>query len=376
MTDARKSDLTFSIIRNKNDMLAVEPDWNQLYQESGRRAQIFLTFNWLWHWLDAAQIPPENLIILTARNEGQLVLIAPLTIEKKSGLKIITWAGSPVSQYGDILLKEHVNNLNWLKDAVNFLINELKPDLFHLRKVRFDASITPLLEAYSATLLEETAAPYIETLGAENFTEFNKRYSQRSRKSKRRHRRKLEEHGQISFELSKEGPVAKVAALNAIAQKRAWLKTMKIISPAFKTDLIDRFFEKAVASTERPTGLCASELKVDGKTIATEIGVRVNSYYGAHLGTYDPSFIAHSPGSLQIQETIAALINEGIEIIDLFAPGDTYKYEWTKQAVPVYDFAYSTSLKGKIYESLYLARLRPVLKKGAAALSQRLKARR
>ncbi|GJM03741.1 MAG: hypothetical protein DHS20C08_22420 [Rhodomicrobium sp.] len=371
MTDANTSDLTFTIIRHKTDLLASEKGWNELYDESGKNSQIFLTFNWLWHWLDAHQSPSENLIILTASQAGKLVLIAPLTSEKRYGLNIVTWAGSPVSQYGDILIKEHIENHNWLKEAFKFLVDEIRPDIFHLRKVRFDAAITPLLENYTATILDETAAPYIEILGAQNFTEFNKRYSQRSRKSKRRHRRKLEEHGALSFSLIKEGPEAEAAAMKAITQKRAWLKEMKIISPAFNTDLIDRFFKKAAASTERPAGIRVSELKVDGKTVATEIGVQVKDYYGAHLGTYDPDYTSHSPGSLQIQDTIAALIEDGVEVVDLFAPGDTYKYEWSKQTIPVFDFAYSISLKGKLYETLYLKRLRPALKMLAARLSRK-----
>lgn len=71
-----------------------------------------------------------------------------------------------------------------------------------------------------------------------------------------------------------------------------------------------------------------------------------------------------------MQDTIAALIEKGVKVIDLFAPGDKYKYEWTDLSVPVYDFAYSTSLKGKIYEEAFLKRARPALKSAVQTVSK------
>lgn len=362
MTDQGDQTLEFKLIRTKEEFEALETEWNHLFDVYGRGTQLFQTFNWIWHWINQFATPPKNLIILTGHKQGELVIAAPLIIDKSFGIKIIKWAGEPVSQYGDILLKDDGINLQWLKQGFNYLVDTLKPDLFYMRKTRFDASITPLLENYGATILNETAAPYIDILGAEDFTEFNKRYSQRSRKAKRRHRRKLEEKGTLSFSLFKEGEAANKAAMHAINLKRQWLKAMRIISPSFKTNLLDNFFNNATKDQHHPVGILVSELCLDERPVAIEIGIRAKDYYGAHIGAYDKEFITHSPGSLQIQDTIAALIKEGLKTIDLFAPADDYKYEWTEQSVPVYDFAYSVSLKGKLYEMLYLNTARPMLK--------------
>ncbi len=360
----------FNIVRTLDEFEALENQWNRLFEENGRGPQLFQTFNWVWHWINQYPSPPKNLIILTGHKDDELVIVAPLVIEKKLGIKTIKWLGEPVSQYGDILIKNDINNSQWLKKGLSYLKNNLKPDLFYMRKTRFDAAITPILENFSATILEETQAPYIEILGAKNFAEFNKRYSQRSRKSKRRHRRKLEEKGELSFLLHKEGREAKKGAIHALRLKREWLKAIGMISPAFSGPTLDRFFANAAATNDHPTGLRVSQLCVDDRPAAIELGFQLKNYYGAHLGAYEPDFIAHSPGSLQMQDTIAALIDEGIETIDLFAPGDQYKFEWTDQSVPVYDFSYPISLKGHLFEKAYLQRLRPVLKNHANSLSK------
>ncbi len=369
MSDSGGPSLEFKIIRTIEEFTDLEEDWQTLFSEVGRGPQLFQNFNWIWHWVHQCLDKRDDLIILTGRNSGELVLIAPLVCERERGIKMIKWIGEPVSQYGDILIKEDGNNLQWLKEGFNFLCDEIRPDLFYLRKIRFDSSVTPLLENYGATIIEEATAPYIETLGAKTFTEFNKRYSQRNRKSKRRHRRKLQEKGKLEFHFYSEGPEAQRATLKAIELKRCWIKTMGLVSPSFNGNNLDKFFKKTSAINDHPAGLKVSELTLDGRTVAIEVGITMKNYYGAHLGAYDPEFYAHSPGSLQMQDTISALIDEGIEVIDLFAPCDQYKTEWTTQTVPVYDFAFPTSILGHIYEKCYLKRLRPLLKAGLLKLS-------
>lgn len=373
MSVAGETTPELNIIQSLAGLNELEQSWNELFVDHGRGPQLFQSFNFIWQWARQIQSPEKTLRILTAHLDGKLVIVAPLCLERKCGLKILTWAGSPVAQYGDILMQVHVDNLHWLKDAFKFICSSLRPDLFYLRKTRFDAAVTPFLENNAATILEENAAPYIEIRGAENFTEFNKRYSQRSRKSKRRHRRKLEEHGQIAFSLLEEGEEANAAANHAMALKRQWLNDLKIISPAFKTDILDRFFDDSSKPGDHSIGLLVSKLCVEDQPVALEIGMRAKNYYCAHLGAYDPAFIAHSPGTLQMQDTIAELITRGVEIIDLLAPGDQYKYEWTDQSVPVYDFSYPVSALGRAYEEAYLLRLRPTLKIAATSLSAKLR---
>ena len=361
---------TFSIITTISEFNKLQEDWNSLFEIHASGPQLFQTYNWIWHWIHQFENNPKDIKILTGHIDEKLVLLAPLVQENKLGLKILKWVGEPVSQYGDILIAENPQNLQWLKAGFNYLNDTLKPDLFYLRKTRFDAAITPLLEMYNATILQETAAPYIEILGDKDFTEFNKRYSQRSRKAKRRHRRKLEEKGPLTFNLYEEGSEANRAANHAINLKREWLKATKTVSPAFNSSIIDDFFDATSKENNHSANIKVSELCVDNHPAAIEIGILVKEYYGAHLGVYDPAYIAHSPGSLQMQDTIAALIEKGVKVIDLFAPGDQYKYEWTDLSVPVYDFSYSTSLKGKIYEEAFLKRARPALKSAVQTISK------
>ena len=57
-------------------------------------------------------------------------------------------------------------------------------------------------------------------------------------------------------------------------------------------------------------------------------------------------------------------------MIDLFAPEDKYKLEWTDLSTPVYDFAYPVTLTGKAYQRLYLQLIRPFLKRIAPSIKK------
>ncbi len=354
---------SFTLLSSLQEFESLQSDWVKLFEEHGQGTQLFQTFNWNWHWLNHFTQAQSSLRIIAGYVDEELVLLVPLVLKRPLGLKVLEWMGAPVSQYGDILIKPDPSNLHWLTEAFKFIGNTIRPDLFYLRKTRFDATITPLIENTDAKIIEETVAPYIEIRGAENFTEFNKRYSQRSRKSKRRHRRKLEEHGPVEFGFFSEGDDALNTTSKALKLKRQWLKENGIFSAGFSTTEIDNFFKAVAKKNSHPVNLRASNLSVSGNPAAIEIGLIGKQRYGAHIGTYNKEFIQHSPGSLQMQDTISKLIDEQIEIVDLFAPADPYKFEWTDLSTPVYDFAYPVTFIGKIYQSLYLQQIRPALKR-------------
>ena len=359
---ADRSAPSFNLVTTLKQFETLKEDWTRLYDKHGQGIQLFQDYNWIFHWLKNFNGAETSLTIVTGVLNDELVMVIPLVLKRPAGLRVLEWAGSPVSQYGDILMKPEANNMHWITEGFKFISNKIKPDLYHLRKTRFDSTVFPLLENIEATVLEEMAAPYIEIRGAENFTEFNKRYSQRSRKSKRRHRRKLEEHGETDFAIHKNGPEAANIIAEALKQKRQWLKDNHIYSIAFQTDGIESFWNSVATDQSNPVNLRTSHLMVADQTAAIEVGLIAKNRYGAHIGSYNREFIQHSPGSLQMQDTIAALIKEGIETIDLFAPADTYKIEWTDLSTPVYDIAYPATLKGRAYSSLYLQCIRPALK--------------
>ena len=79
--------------------MALEPEWNELLNRS-RSDNPFQTFEWYSSWLDVFS-KGYKLLTLVARENGQLMGIAPLTVNS-SGLA--SFIGYPLSDYADFIV--------------------------------------------------------------------------------------------------------------------------------------------------------------------------------------------------------------------------------------------------------------------------------
>jgi CelD/BcsL family acetyltransferase involved in cellulose biosynthesis len=96
----------FAIVRDRAAFAALAPEWNALFESSGRPHQIFHTFGWLWRWTQHYRDSNVELTIVTGRREGRLALLWPLASTRLFGLRILSFMGAPLSQYGDALVED------------------------------------------------------------------------------------------------------------------------------------------------------------------------------------------------------------------------------------------------------------------------------
>ncbi|MFM9616224.1 hypothetical protein ACKI18_47665, partial [Streptomyces niveiscabiei] len=84
-----------------------EADWNALFACCAKGANLFLSFNWNWHWANvylADAASRRRLAVLAVYREDRLVALWPLQETRLLGARVLEWMGGPVSQYGDILI--------------------------------------------------------------------------------------------------------------------------------------------------------------------------------------------------------------------------------------------------------------------------------
>src|SRR5712692_8458726 len=134
----------FAVIADRAGFDALEAEWNALFARAGRPCQIFQTFNWLWHWANHYLDGGTELTVVTGRQDGRLAIVWPLVATRVAGVNQLSWMGEPVSQYGDVLVEEGPDTPDWLRRSWAY-VKSLGADIVHLRKVRSDAVISPLL---------------------------------------------------------------------------------------------------------------------------------------------------------------------------------------------------------------------------------------
>ncbi|MGH1417466.1 MAG: GNAT family N-acetyltransferase [Hyphomicrobiaceae bacterium] len=358
--------LEFNWVKSRADFDALEDDWNDLFEIAGQGNQVFQTFAWCWHWcnafLDKDGKDAHQLSILTARQNGRLIMVWPLVITKKTGLKVLAWMGEPVSQYGDVLVDTTASN-TVLQQAWALLQGDGNIDYIQLRRVRADSQIAKLLPAIAATPSNEVLAPSENLAKFENYDTYADQHcSRRARRNRGRLRRRLEERGNIEFRKVEQGAEAKALTIQALELKQIWLVARGRASPALADPRTTKFFTDVAEKSAHQTGYVFRGVFCDGELIAAEIAFQCKGRNALHIIVFDINYEKVGAGIYLLEKTFAAAIEQGIEIYDLLAPGDRYKLEWCDDTVVVQDWARGVSFAGHVWCRVYLNFLRGWMK--------------
>ncbi|HRY06955.1 MAG TPA: GNAT family N-acetyltransferase [Hyphomicrobiaceae bacterium] len=360
--------LDLSLVTTRAGLEALEADWNTLFAEAGRDIHLFQSFNWIWHWANHF-LPPSNaqqhnlsLFIVTGRSGGRLALVCPFARYRRGGFTTLSFAGSPVSQYGDVLLDEQHDGQALLERAWSFIVQTSGADAISLRKVRADSNIAPFLSKARALITDRQIAPYLDLASAPDYDTYEQRYSSKSRKNRRRLLRRLEENGPTSVEMLSGGEHAADMAKLAISLKRAWLKQRGLFSPALANPATREFFASVTAATEKPVGAVVSYLTTRGEAAAIEVTIECKGRRAAHIIAYALKYERSSAGQILLESSFRKAMQSGMRVYDLMAPGDAYKLDWADDSVEVCDWAHGLTVRGRVFSSFYLGYARAKLK--------------
>jgi CelD/BcsL family acetyltransferase involved in cellulose biosynthesis len=357
--------LRFEVVQSTTAIDALSTDWNELFAHAGRPTQVFQThaFSALWARIYSSDAKTASLAIIIARQAGRLVMVWPLVVERSLGLKVVSWLGAPIAQYGDVLIapSETTSASGVISQAWDYIQNTLRPDVLRLRKVRSDAAITPFLARIGAIELLRQEAPAV-TLKATGTQSFEDRQSAKARKNRRRLLRRLEEQGTVTFQTAAGNAQAAGLAVAALDIKRRWLTERGLHSQAFAGDRLDRFFKAAAADPDSPTGCTVFTLSLDGRPLSALMGFACGNRMTLHVIGYDLDFERSGAGVLGLEATLRHCEQAGMTAVDLLAPRADYKLDWADETVDVVDHALPVTLKGRAYVSMYDQGLRPAAK--------------
>ncbi|MCB1508949.1 MAG: GNAT family N-acetyltransferase [Hyphomicrobiaceae bacterium] len=305
---------------------------------------------------DDAPVP----FLVEVREQDRPIAFLPLIRLQRRGLDLVQWLGEPICEYGDMIADPRADRAGALEAALADKKALAGVDVIQLRKVRADAQIAPAFSYPGAIALEPREAPYIALSRYPTLDAYHATLNARSRKSRRRARRKMEEAGSLSFTVLKPGEEAAMMTGLAIAYKKAWLEAEGLASRTFMAPVNTR---SLMAMAETPgTGCRVSVLKLGDAPAAIEIGFIAGGDYLSYLAAMAPDHIALGPGKIQLEETLVWASGENIRRFDLLAPADPYKLGWAEDQIGVSDLVLPRSLAGKLHTALFLKMLRPGLK--------------
>lgn len=363
---------TIEVINDLGAFLSLEAEWNALHDANRSNQLAFQSFEWIRAWLTTYLADPgeqtQCVAIVIVRTNGRLRLVCPLAVKKVLGLKCLTWAGEPASQYGDIISDGTPASHALIDGALAHAIEHTRPDLVHLRKVREDAAIVPWLNSQAAVTTAHDAAPRLELHDATSFDAYCKRYSAKARKNRRRLRRRLTENGAVTTTVLETGSAAREAIRTGIAFKQAWLIDRGLVTSGLHDTNMSRFLEEFV---DRPNPLASpfvSVMQCDTTPVSMQFGLQTRHGLALHLIAYNRQMEKAGAGVLHIEDTLAYCIDQGLATLDFLAPDAPYKRAWADTAIAITDYAIARTVKGQLFAHGYLGHARDLLKSQVEAL--------
>jgi CelD/BcsL family acetyltransferase involved in cellulose biosynthesis len=296
----------------------LEREWDEL----ARGAPPFLQPGWIGAWWNA--FGEGELVILSVRRSGRIVGVLPLA-RRHGVLHSTTNWHSPL--YGAVsedrasgqALAEALFEQRARRVHLNFLAGDSQ----------FIGDFRAAADASGHRVAERVVmrSPYVELTG--DWASYWKSRSKNLRKGIRRRRNRLEELGEVSFEIA-AGEEALGRLDEALALEASGWKgregTAIISKPETK-----RFYEGVARwAAERGT-LRIVTLRLDGRALAMHFSIEAGDDYFTLKVGYEAEFEKLAPSKLLDREMIEYAFASKLSSFELLGDADSYKLDWADE---------------------------------------------
>ncbi len=304
--------------------LPTDDEWEDLADRA--EATPFLRPGWIRAWEES--FSETGVGALTVRRCGDLVAMIPLE-HRRSMLRAPVNGHSP--KFGPLAADDEA------KDELFSALFENHRASIELEPVdgRADAMgrMVDAAELSGRVVVQRTVAnsPYINLEG--NFEAYLQSLSRNRRKAMRRHRRRLEERGDVRFEVH-DGSSDLERLLDEVftVEASGWKGDE---GTAIASSTQTSSFYRSVARWAAERGwLQIALLRLDGQAIACDYAIATDGVWYTLKAGYDERLRNFGPGALLLSDEIAYCFEHGLRQIDLLGTNDDFKSSWTDQQEP------------------------------------------
>jgi CelD/BcsL family acetyltransferase involved in cellulose biosynthesis len=313
--------LDVEVFRDPAAFADLRTDWEDLEQRAAED-NIFLTYLWQHAWWD--ELGQGQLDIVTFRDQGRLVGLAPTYVETVGGFPALRFGGGlEVSDYLGMLVEpayESAVGRAFLEHCLEY------PGLvidFHF--LRSDGVTLRLLTAAArdldrrVILEDEEVSPRIELPG--DWESYLATLTKKNRHELRRKRRRLEESG--GWTIVEPSPETLAEELEVFFDLHAKSSRAK---HDFLTDDVKQFFRHICAHLQHAGWLCLRTLHHQDRPLASVLGFVYRGRLLLYNSGYEPADQALSPGLVLMSEEVRLAIEAGLTEVDFLRGDEKYKY--------------------------------------------------
>jgi CelD/BcsL family acetyltransferase involved in cellulose biosynthesis len=328
--------LDVGVVRSAADFSALVDDWRDLQTAYGAYVFTDPALVEVW-WRLRGEPRGETLHIVTARQAGRLVALAPLAVSRQSGLRFLRWAGTDVFDYCDALVSDEFSAAA-LWRAIR---GSGGHDLALLKTIRSGSATYQALEqggtpfrstpTFQATLGDTSAAWRQWNTGS----------------TSRRKARELEKRG-VRYELVRAGPVPERVFAALIAQKAAWAAQQTKPGLFDDPEAAARILRGIAETFARMGVLHLSWLECGDTIIAVNLGCVYRGRFYYYMASYDLAWAKLSPGRQLLAANLGWSAAHGLSEFDLLRGDNAYKSDVADQQRNTGDFLIAGSFGGRL----------------------------
>jgi CelD/BcsL family acetyltransferase involved in cellulose biosynthesis len=323
----------FGLVRTMAGLTALELEWKQLHSKS-EPSNPFLSYDWtLACW--AIREQGAELFVVTARSAGRLVGIAPMCIERRSGLRILRFIADDRSDYLGFLLPREIGGIEQIL-LEQLMTLEDKWDLAIFQRLADTYTRLHHLPAPEKTKTHQTqwtSAPFCTWEG--DWESFHKRGPSWLREMRKRSRRFLRDGctAQCFTGVEALGRLDSISQIEAQSWKGRHGTAR--LQPGTGQELLRRAFQSLGSTGEMQLWLAF----VEQRAVAFQVDFVLRDRLWHYQCAYDEDFRRSRAGSVLTYLSMESAWKRGIKEFDYLSGEEPYKLERTNASRPIYHLA-------------------------------------
>jgi CelD/BcsL family acetyltransferase involved in cellulose biosynthesis len=319
--------LTVQLQNDTRGLRSLSAEWNDLYERS-TEATPFQRPAWLLAWIDA--FSPGDLLVLTVRDGGELIGVAPLLIYSRDGTRILAFAGGGVSDYLALLCDRNREAevvqavLEWADALSNW-------DLLELTDIPADSSLLSL-PVFQSYIYEHDSVSVLH-LPADR-GELLCAFSKRQRANLRNAGSRLQRAGGGEIEAATSETLPEFLDDLFRLHTSRWSQSGQ---PGVLHDKSTRDFHRYCAPALLAQGvLKIHRLRIEERTIAIIYSLQDRGTVFCYMQGFDQAYASLSPGTQLMFAVIEEAQRQGLIKFDFLRGQEAYKQHWRANPQPTY----------------------------------------
>jgi CelD/BcsL family acetyltransferase involved in cellulose biosynthesis len=331
LSTRRNKPLRTEVLTSAGEFAVLEEEWEELYHDSPR-ATPFQSWAWLYSWWEFYGEGYELRLVTVRDEEGLLIGLAPLMLERRLGLSRLLFVGTGPTDYLDVLARE-----GWETQVSEALVRTLRQmgswQVADLQELRPEAAAWGLFEHWSGLRISvwQSNCPVVD---AKPWDELLASIKKSLRSSARQTLRRARDDG-LRCELAGVEDAKAAARRLVTVSRQQWQSRWRETGPEHWTSRFEAHLEVAGRRvTARGLG-AISEFWRDGEVVVSHFLVFGRDFVGAYLqGASQEALQRYQSSSLYIWDAMDVALSRNSKRLDLLRGEEPYKLRWSSGVVP------------------------------------------